>query len=157
MSPTPGQRAADRVLRSGGFSADMLWRQKIKWRQYCLCGTWSGACLGAQVYSFSCPAARLPPNQVLFCWKPASILTIKGHGIYTAPCLMIFMRANPLWGPLQWPKKWICPHQNHYVQVRVNTTSIGDFMYMGPNKQACLAQWFSGGLVICVSRVWIWV
>ena len=34
--------------------------------------------------------------------------------------------------PFQWPKKWIYPHQNHYVQGRINNTSIGDFMYMGP-------------------------
>ena len=24
------------------------------------------------------------------------------------------------------------PHQDHYVQGRINTMSIGDFMYMGP-------------------------
>ena len=64
----------------------------------------------------------------------------KGLVIYMALYVMILMWANPLLGPLEGPSLWICPHQNHYVQGRINNTSnnntsIGDFMYMGP-KQA---------------------
>jgi hypothetical protein len=30
--------------------------------------------------------------------------------------------------PSHLPKKWICPHQNHYVHGRINERSIGNFM-----------------------------
>ena len=74
------------------------------------------------------------------------LIIINGHGIYTAPCDMCLRQANPLraafeglgpksqdfWGPtLKMPLVIDLP-QTHYVQGRINTTSIGGFMYMGP-------------------------
>ena len=49
--------------------------------------------------------------------------------------------------PFQWPEKWICPHQTHYIQGRINQKSIGSFMYMSSHrrifwcKTACLYVW----------------
>jgi len=57
---------------------------------------------------------------------------------------MILMRANPLSGALEGPKKFKrfralpmaqvmdLPASNHYIQGRINNSSIGIFMYIGP-------------------------
>ncbi len=103
--------------------------------------------------------------QIIFCWDTVGLmftlrLTIYAPMIYTAPCIIFWMRAYPLqgqveggWalefasflGPVKWhradwrvpfgaqkTREWICMHPKHYAQGCINHKCIGGFMHKSP-------------------------